>query len=319
MTCVFNAERLKIDDKTQMPYIVYEAETTRSERNFKRLWVVVIILISLRKIADKAYMNLRQGFGSAFCFAKIKKCEKNIKKVLTNRRLCAIIYYINKQKGDNLQSKQRFERKKNNESKNGYSFYYRKADDFCDNSKCGGDVIFATGVFSIRRTRIFCHRWRSPRSIDYHGSCRLGVEHLDERVVSGYAETIRKGEENMREILFRAKRLTDQKWTYGDFTEVVGDCPRILSNEDVTMYAVDPSTIGQYTGLKDKNGKKIFEGDIVWFGEEKERGVVYFDNSGARFAVRFDTFDAAFDHMYGNDLEIVGSIHDNHEPLKGDE
>ena len=76
MTCVFNAERLKTDDKTQIPYIVYEAEMTRAERNFKRLWVVVIILISLRKIADKAYMNERQGFGSAFRFAK------NVKKIL---------------------------------------------------------------------------------------------------------------------------------------------------------------------------------------------------------------------------------------------
>ena len=93
-----------MDDKTQIPYIVYEAEMTRSERNFKRLWVVVIILISLLVATnlcwlayesqfetveqttevtqensdgynnyvgtDKAYMNKRQGLGSAFCFAK---------------------------------------------------------------------------------------------------------------------------------------------------------------------------------------------------------------------------------------------------------
>ena len=123
----------------------------------------------------------------------------------------------------------------------------------------------------------------------------------------------------MREILFRAIRLTDRKWTYGDFTEVVGDCPRILSNEDVTMYAVIPETVGQYTGLKDKNGKKIFEGDTVWFCDEKERGVVYFDNSCSRFAVRFDTFDAAFDHLYSNDLEIIGNVHDNPEPMEGGE
>ena len=114
----------------------------------------------------------------------------------------------------------------------------------------------------------------------------------------------------MREILFRAKRLTDQKWTYGDFTEVVGDCPRILSNEDVTMYAVDPETVGQYTGLKDKNGKKIFEGDAVWFSGEKERGVVCFDEIGACFSVRFDTFDANFDHLYSDELEIIGNIHE---------
>ena len=113
--------------------------------------------------------------------------------------------------------------------------------------------------------------------------------------------------------------MTDQKWTYGDFTEVVGDCPRILSNENVTMYAVDPETVGQYTGLKDKNGKKIFEGDTVWFSDEKERGVVYFDNSCARFAVRFDTFDAAFDHLYSNELEIIGNVHDNPELMEGGE
>ena len=65
---VFNAERLKTDDKTQIPYIVYEAEMTRAERNFKRLW---------RKIADKAYMNLRQSLGSAFRFAK--KYKKSVK------------------------------------------------------------------------------------------------------------------------------------------------------------------------------------------------------------------------------------------------
>ena len=123
----------------------------------------------------------------------------------------------------------------------------------------------------------------------------------------------------MREILFRAKRLTDQKWTYGDFTEVVGDCPRILSNEDVTMYAVIPETVGQYTGLKDKNGKKIFEGDAVWFSDEKERGVVCFDEIDACFSVRFDTFDATFDHLYSNELEIIGNVHDNPELMEGGE
>ena len=123
----------------------------------------------------------------------------------------------------------------------------------------------------------------------------------------------------MREILFRAKRLTDRKWTYGDFTEVVGDCPRILSNENATMYAVAPETVGQYTGLKDKNGKKIFEGDAVWFSDEKERGVVCFDEIGACFSVRFDTFDAAFDHLYSNELEIIGNVFDNPELMEGGE
>lgn len=60
--CVFNAERLKMDDKTQIPYIVYEAEMTRSERNFKRLWVVVIILISLLVTTNLCWLAYESQF-----------------------------------------------------------------------------------------------------------------------------------------------------------------------------------------------------------------------------------------------------------------
>lgn len=60
--CVFNAERLKMDDKTQIPYIVYESEMTRSERNFKRLWVVVIILISLLVTTNLCWLAYESQF-----------------------------------------------------------------------------------------------------------------------------------------------------------------------------------------------------------------------------------------------------------------
>lgn len=60
--CVFSAERLKMDDKTQIPYIVYEAEMTRSERNFKRLWVVVIILISLLVATNLCWLAYESQF-----------------------------------------------------------------------------------------------------------------------------------------------------------------------------------------------------------------------------------------------------------------
>ena len=62
MTCAFNAERLKMDDKTQIPYIVYEAEMTRSERNFKRLWVVVVILISLLVTTNLCWLAYESQF-----------------------------------------------------------------------------------------------------------------------------------------------------------------------------------------------------------------------------------------------------------------
>jgi hypothetical protein len=60
--CVFNAERLKMDEKTQIPYIVYETEMTRSERNFKRLWVVVIILISLLVTTNLCWLAYESQF-----------------------------------------------------------------------------------------------------------------------------------------------------------------------------------------------------------------------------------------------------------------
>ena len=135
----------------------------------------------------------------------------------------------------------------------------------------------------------------------------------------------------MRDIEFRGKRIDNGEWVEGYYYKAkycrTDDelCDYITIphpkeyNEPSSHYIVNPETIGQYTGLKDKNGKNIFEGDTVWFGDEKERGVVYFDNSCSRFAVRFDTFDAAFDHLYSNELEIIGNVHDNPELTEGGE
>ena len=124
----------------------------------------------------------------------------------------------------------------------------------------------------------------------------------------------------MREILFRGKRADNGVWVEGaDIMHKTVRGELCIADVGTDWVSVIPETVGQYTGLKDKNGKKIFEGDTVWFGDEKERGVVYFDNSCSRFAVRFDTFDAAFDHLYSNDLEIIGNVHDNPEPMEGGE
>lgn len=118
----------------------------------------------------------------------------------------------------------------------------------------------------------------------------------------------------MREILFKGK--TDKGgWIQGDLLHNGIDYDTAivkLGSKFVTK--VIPETLGQYTGLTDKNGTKIFEGDIVDYKNEK--GEIVYEENVAMFYVSFDTWCTDFDHIYSYELEIIGNVYDNPELLE---
>lgn len=125
----------------------------------------------------------------------------------------------------------------------------------------------------------------------------------------------------MREILFRGKRVGEGEWKYGSYVEQYGATqiyPKNVTDEDgFDCYCVEPETVGQYTGLADKNGKKIFEGDVIKCEGENERGMIVFEHCSACFVVQFETFTLKYNCLFGIDLEVVGNVYDNPELIGG--
>lgn len=125
----------------------------------------------------------------------------------------------------------------------------------------------------------------------------------------------------MREILFRGKRVDNGEWVYGyPYENYRNSCLRKLIALPPNEFGrgeyieVIPETIGQYTGLTDKNGEKIFEGDIFTYKEEYAK--IEYDDDSAMFIIQFDDWYMDFDFLHGHEVEILGNIHDNPELLE---
>lgn len=119
----------------------------------------------------------------------------------------------------------------------------------------------------------------------------------------------------MREILFKAKRLSDGAWVEGYLYRLHDSLnPFIMfRNRHGEAYEVDPSTVCQYTGLTDRNGKKVFVGDIVRCSRGCPHEVVWIQKHGGTFVGGMPTVYLSNlnpGYAWTGAEEIIGSIHD---------
>lgn len=135
----------------------------------------------------------------------------------------------------------------------------------------------------------------------------------------------------MREILFRGKRIDNGEWIEGYYYKKPNPCsedgkPVYHGISDLPPFGAEiiPETVGQYSSLKDKNGKRIFEGDIVKRcftlirGHSKKTreiqvGIVGYSNTECGFVLKNTcNLKKPWD---GDTIEVIGNIHDNPELL----
>lgn len=129
----------------------------------------------------------------------------------------------------------------------------------------------------------------------------------------------------MREIMFRGKDKRNGEWEWGGYFNGVGAAHIVAERLGgfVEMVEVDPETVGEYTGLKDKSGKRIYEGDILRDDWGKIYNVFFSFKSCSFMAEiagehsEYETGNYRIGKAWCDTIRVVGNVHDNPDLLKG--
>ena len=130
----------------------------------------------------------------------------------------------------------------------------------------------------------------------------------------------------MREILFHGKRADNGEWVEGFYLYTNENTQPVIIDMECCSNVITPETVGQFTGLTDRNGKKIFEGDICKFKRfnDVHIGKVVFNVTTASFIMWYQPIVGAYGEKATqkmllsvcDNIEVVGNIHDNPELME---